>query len=97
MKENKPTKPTKLLKIGADWCQSCKVLDKTLAAVVLSIELQTKNLDDMTPQELKELGIKGVPAMFLLDENDLILDRKIGNVPKANLCEWLAGYGVEAK
>lgn len=91
------TRPTKLIKLGAEWCQSCKTLDKVLSTIQLDIEVESKDIDTMQPSELKALGVKGVPVLYLVDENDNVIEQRIGNIPKANLVKWLTDNDVEVK
>ena len=61
----------KLLKYSPkSWvCSSCESLSKLLKEVHLGdIELIEIDIDTLPPQELKSLGIRGVPVLRLVDE-----------------------------
>lgn len=93
----KVNKPTKLIKLGAEWCQSCKTLDKVLSTLELDVAVESKDIDTIPPSELKALGVKGVPVMYLVDSENNIIEQKIGNIPKSNLVKWLTDNDVEVK
>ncbi len=75
----------------AEWCGPCKMIGPALEE--LSVELAGKvkivkvNVDD-NPQSPAMVGVRGIPALFLY-KNGQIVSNKIGAVPKAALANWI--------
>jgi thioredoxin 1 len=59
----------KILKFEAEWCGPCKMLSKTMDSLVFPYPIEVINIDDDQKLAIK-YGIRGVPAMILLDEDE---------------------------
>jgi thioredoxin 1 len=69
-----------VLKFGADFCQPCKVLQKTLE----KLEPQYPNVNfihvdvEESPELAQEFQIQNIPVMIFMNENGEIVNRKVG-------------------
>lgn len=80
----------KILKFGAEWCTSCKTLDKLLEEIENKPYIEVIDIDVNSSDAIK-YGIRGVPTLIKIDENNNIVDRIVGTKPKAELEKWLNG------
>jgi thioredoxin 1 len=78
----------RLLKFEASWCGPCKNLSKTMESIEFPYPIEVIDVDQNTAAAV-EYGIRGVPHLILLDENNNILKRVGGNVPKDVLVDEL--------
>jgi len=78
----------RLLKFEASWCGPCKMLSKTMEDIEFPFPVEVIDVDQNTAAAV-EYGIRGVPHLILLDENNNIVKRIGGNVPKETLIEQL--------
>ena len=78
----------RLLKFEASWCGPCKNLSKTMESSEFPYPIEVIDVDQNTAAAV-EYGIRGVPHLILLDENNNILKRVGGNVPKDVLVDEL--------
>lgn len=81
-----------LHKFSATWCQPCRVLTKTLAQVDLDtqgISLIEWDVDLLERDRLKELDIRGVPTLILMDESGVELSRQTGALTADDIRKWL--------
>ncbi len=75
----------------AEWCGPCKQIGPALEE--LSEELAGKvkiakvNVDD-NPNSPGQLGVRGIPALFLF-KNGEVVSNKTGAAPKAALKGWI--------
>jgi len=79
-----------LLQFYAEWCGPCKMLTGEINKIIEENEaLNIVRYDiDQDINLAREYGIRGVPALFLL-RNEEILDLKSGFFPKKNIEEWM--------
>jgi thioredoxin 1 len=80
----------KLLKFEASWCEPCKMLSKTMEDIEFPFPIEVIDVDQNTAAAV-EYGIRGVPHLILLDENNNIVKRIGGNISKDMLVEQLIG------
>ena len=80
----------RLLKFEASWCEPCKMLSKTMEDIEFPFPIEVIDVDQNTAAAV-EYGIRGVPHLILLDENNNIVKRIGGNVSKDVLVEQLIG------
>lgn len=76
----------KLLKFSASWCQPCKQLSKTLEGMELPFPVSEIDVDE-NREAAMEYGIRNVPTMILVDENDNQIKRIGGSLTKSQLIE----------
>ncbi|MEM0977332.1 MAG: thioredoxin [Pseudomonadota bacterium] len=81
-----------LVDFWAEWCGPCKQIGPSLEE--LSDELSGKvkivkvNVDE-NPQSPAELGVRGIPALFMFKDGQVVAN-KTGAAPKAALSDWIS-------
>ncbi|MEM7439859.1 MAG: thioredoxin [Pseudomonadota bacterium] len=76
----------------AEWCGPCKQIGPALEE--LSDELAGKvkivkvNVDE-NPNSPAQLGVRGIPALFLFKDGNIV-SNKTGAAPKAALAGWIS-------
>lgn len=80
MKEQK----MKILKFYADWCQPCKILSTTLKGMDVPFPIVEIDIDDNVDASI-EYGIRSVPTMLFVDDDNNILGRYTGSRTKTEL------------
>jgi len=75
----------------AEWCGPCKQIGPALEE--LSVEMEGKikvvKVDvDSNPSAAAALGVRGIPALFLF-KNGQVISNKTGAAPKAALKSWI--------
>jgi thioredoxin 1 len=77
----------------AEWCGPCRQIGPALEE--LSSELAGKvkivkvNVDE-NPNSPAQLGVRGIPALFLFKDGKVV-SNKVGAAPKAALQNWITG------
>ena len=70
---------SKIIKIYADWCGPCKVLEKML--VENNVEHESVNIDSPDGEGLSlKYNVRAIPTMLVLDEDGNLL-RKMTGLP----------------
>jgi thioredoxin 1 len=75
----------------AEWCGPCKQIGPALEE--LSVEMDGKvkivkiNVDE-NPNSPAEMGVRGIPALFLFKNGEVVSNRA-GAAPKATLQSWI--------
>ena len=85
----------KLLKFYADWCNPCKQLTKTLKEVEkeFPIPVESINVDDSDNEEIvSKYGIRNLPVMLLLDDDDNLLTKMVGALPASAIISTIKSY-----
>lgn len=85
-------KVKKIIKFSAIWCQPCRVYATTFHKVeemeeykdIKFMEIDIEN-DDNGEILAEKYQIRSVPTTILLDENDELIYKIIGNVPQKDL------------
>ena len=77
----------RLLKFEAPWCTKCKTVTQILDQMDLPFIVEKVNIDECESKTLLEYGIRGIPHMILLDENNNIVTRVGGVLTKEQLTE----------
>jgi thioredoxin 1 len=77
----------KIIKCSAEWCQPCRVFGKTFEKVAEmekynGIEFKEVDIENGDDAEIivEKFGIRNVPTTLILDEEDKLIYKLIGNV-----------------
>lgn len=76
----------RLVKVYADWCGPCKVLDKNLQDLRLFYE--SIDVDEDETDFVNKHNITNLPTLFIM-EDDKELKKLVGSVSKAELIDFL--------
>ncbi|WP_114286903.1 thioredoxin [Candidatus Halocynthiibacter alkanivorans] len=75
----------------AEWCGPCKQIGPALEELSDELEGKVKivkvNVDE-NPNSPAEVGVRGIPALFLYKDG-VIVSNKTGAAPKAALQSWI--------
>lgn len=81
----------KILKFSANWCAPCKVLANQLKDYDDHV---IENYDfDKNPNEFMEYGVKKLPTLIIVSEDNQELDRSIGVKSLFEFKDWVKQYG----
>ena len=76
----------------AEWCGPCKQIGPALEELSAEMEGKVKivkvNVDE-NPNSPAQLGVRGIPALFLFKGGEVV-SNKIGAAPKAALESWIS-------
>jgi thioredoxin 1 len=80
----------KALKFYATWCEPCKALSKIIEGAADKITMPIENIDIEQNMELaQKYGIRGVPALVIVDEDGAEVKRQSGMLMEDKLLEFL--------
>ena len=75
----------------AEWCCPCKqigpALEELSAEYAGRVKIVKVNVDE-NPQSPMQMGVRGIPALFLFKDGEVV-SNKIGATPKAALQKWI--------
>ena len=75
----------------AEWCGPCRMIGPALEELSAEMEGKVKvvkvNVDE-NPQSPSELGVRGIPALFVFKNGEVVAN-KAGAAPKAALQAWI--------
>ena len=75
----------------AEWCGPCKMIGPALEELSEeyggNIKIAKVNVDE-NPNSPAQLGVRGIPALFLF-KNGEVVSNKTGAAPKAALKSWI--------
>ena len=75
----------------AEWCGPCKQIGPVLEELSSEMEGQIKVVKvdvDNNQQWASQLGVRGIPALFIFKDGEVVSNRA-GAAPKAALKSWL--------
>ena len=75
----------------AEWCGPCKQIGPALEELSTEMEGKIKVVKvdvDSNPSAAATLGVRGIPALFLFKDGQVI-SNKTGAAPKAALKSWI--------
>ena len=80
-----------LVDFWAEWCGPCKQIGPALEELSVEYEGRVKiakvNVDE-NPEVTAAMGIRGIPALFMVKGGQIIAN-KVGAAPKAALASWI--------
>lgn len=80
----------KALKFYATWCEPCKALSKIIEGAADKITMPIEDIDIEQNMELaQKYGIRGVPALVIVDEDGTEIKRQSGMLMEDKLLEFL--------
>jgi thioredoxin 1 len=80
----------KALKFYATWCEPCKALSKIIEGAQDKITMPIEDIDIEQNMELaQKYGIRGVPALVIVDDEGKEVKRQNGMVMEDKLLEFL--------
>ena len=75
----------------AEWCGPCKMIGPALEELSAeygdNVKIAKVNVDE-NPNSPAQLGVRGIPALFLF-KNGEVVSNKTGAAPKAALKGWI--------
>ena len=75
----------------AEWCGPCKQIGPALEELSTEMEGKVKIVKvdvDSNPQAAAAMGVRGIPALFIFKDGQVISNRA-GAAPKAALQSWI--------
>lgn len=77
----------------AEWCGPCKMIGPALEELSEAyggkVKIAKLNVDE-NPELPARLGVRGIPALFLYKDGQVV-SQKVGAAPKAALKAWIDG------
>ncbi len=75
----------------AEWCGPCKQIGPALEELSNEYEGRLKIVKinvDQNPEQAAALGVRGIPALFMFKDGEVVSNRT-GASPKAALKDWI--------
>jgi thioredoxin 1 len=77
----------------AEWCAPCKMIGPSLEELAVEYAGKFKvvkvNVDE-NPNSPAQMGVRGIPALFVFKDGEVVSNRA-GAAPKAALQSWILG------
>ena len=77
----------RVIKFSATWCGPCKMLARNLENITTNIPIENVDIDENQDAAM-EFGVRGVPTMIMLDENNTEVKRMVGMQSLKDLENW---------
>ena len=75
----------------AEWCGPCRMIGPALEELSAQygdrVKIAKVNVDE-NPESPAKLGVRGIPALFLFKDGQVV-SNKVGAAPKAALQSWI--------
>jgi thioredoxin 1 len=75
----------------AEWCGPCKQIGPALEELSAEYDGKVKivkvNVDE-NPNSPAQLGVRGIPALFLFKDGEVVAN-KVGAAPKGAIASWI--------
>ena len=81
----------KLYKFYASWCGPCKQQTKEFEENPVDVELEAINIDEDDKDLTTKYGIRSIPTMILLGDNDEVLNKWVGITKSSTINEFING------
>lgn len=86
----------KIVKFSATWCGPCQAFAKTFHELEQDEDLKDYSFKQVDVDEDEEMlsvkySVRGVPTVLVLDENDELITRIVGNIPKEQAKKMILG------
>lgn len=79
-----------IIKIGAEWCGPCRVMDDTMAQIESTIPVGHIDVEDEGVDALiGELGVRNIPVTLFF-KNGTVAERKVGLMQASEITEKIA-------
>lgn len=94
--ESRSVGHVKLMKFWASWCAPCRFMAPVVEGVLndglySDVELVSINIDDETGQAAaREFGVRNIPTLVLLDNNNRVVNTLVGTASEAQVREFLS-------
>lgn len=77
----------KVIRFTASWCGPCKMLAKTLDEIETNIPIEVVDIDEQSDIAV-EFGVRSVPTLIMMDNQNNVSKRLVGVKPQTELQEW---------
>lgn len=81
----------KLLQFKASWCGPCKMQTKEFEENPVDTELVPIDVDEDKEDLATKYGIRSIPTMILVGDNDEVLNKWVGITKSSTINEFIKG------